>query len=454
MQKLEMPFSEEEIHIALKTMHPFKAPGPDGFQAFFFQRFWPIVKEKVCKMALHVLRGNPLPEGLNETFLTLIPKVPNVELVTQLRPIGLCNVSYKLVTKCVVQRLKNVLPDLISPAQSSFVPGRQITDNVLIMQEVLHSMRQRSGAKGCMAIKIDLEKAYDRLRWTFIHDTLVQMRLPDSIIGIIMNCVTSCSLNILWNGEPTGAFYPTRGIRQGDLLSPYLFVACMEGLSQLIEASCNGGHWKGIPVCKGGPRLSHLMFADDVILFGEASKEHARVIKDCLVKFCQASGQKLSAQKSCIYFSPFTNEANIAEICNTLEIGRTNDLGKYLGVPTINGRVTKATFQEVLNRVDRRLVGWKAKCLSLAGRTTLIQATINAIPAYTMQSSRLPRSVCDELDKKIRRFLWGGSNMERKPHLVSWDVVSKERKEGGLGLRKMRQLNSAFVMKLSWRVES
>ena len=118
---------------------------------------------------------------------------------------------------------------------------------------------------------------------------------------------------------------------------------------------------------------------------------------------------------------------------------------------TINDRVTKANFQDVLTRVDRRLAGWKAKCLSLAGRTTLIQATINAIPTYTMQSFRIPRSVCDELDRKIRRFLWGGTHVEHKPHLVSWDVVTKERKEGGLGLKKMRQLNSAFLMKLSWR---
>ena len=214
------------------------------------------------------------------------------------------------------------------------------------------------------------------------------------------------------------------------------------------------GSGKASQFAKGDPGFHTLCLPMILFFFGEASKEQARVIKDNLVKFCQASGQKLSTQKSRIYFSPFTNEATIAEVCNTLEISRTNDFGKYLGVPTLHGRVTKATFQEVLNRVDRRLAGWKAKCLSLAGRTTLIQATINAIPAYTMQTSRIPRSVCDELDKKIRRFLWGGSHMERKPHLVSWDVVTKEWTEGGLGLRKMRHLNSAYLMKLGWRVES
>ena len=109
-----------------------------------------------------------MPSGLNDTFITVIPKVPNPEKVTQFRPIGLCNVVYKLITKCLVNRLKRALPDLISLIQSSFVPWRQITDNVIVMQEVLHSMRHKTGIKGWMAIKLDLEKAYDRLRWEFI----------------------------------------------------------------------------------------------------------------------------------------------------------------------------------------------------------------------------------------------------------------------------------------------
>ena len=171
-------------------------------------------------MVLPVLSGHPLPSALNDTFITLIPKVPNPETVTQFRPIGLCNVTYKLITKCLVNRLKKVLPDLISPIQSSFVPGRQITDNVIVMQEVLHSMRRKTGGKGWMAIKLDLEKAYDRLRWAFIQDTLVRMHLPGRLVEVIMHCITSCSLNILWNGVPSGAFRPSRGVRQGDRYHP------------------------------------------------------------------------------------------------------------------------------------------------------------------------------------------------------------------------------------------
>jgi len=197
-----------------------------------------------------------------------------------------------------------------------------------------------------------------------------------------------------------------------------------------------------------------MMFADDVILLGEASKDQAQIIKNCLQKFCDASGQKVSKDKSRIYFSPNTNDAVIAEVCNTLEIPQTDDLGRYLGVPTINGRVTKTTFGAVIDRVENRLAGWRAKCLSLAGRVTLVTSTINAIPAYVMQSARLPRSVCDTLDNRIRRFLWGGTSIERKPHLVKWDTLIKEKSKGGLRLRSMRHLNTAFLMKLGWRLKS
>ena len=131
--------------------------------------------------------------------------------------------AYKLITKCLVNRLKYVLPDIISP-MLSFISGRQITDNIIIMQEILHSMRRKSGSKGWMAIKIDLEKAYDRLKWTFIRDTLSKVKLPSNLVEVIMSCITSSSLSIFWNGEPTDYFKPSRGIRQGDLLSPYLFV--------------------------------------------------------------------------------------------------------------------------------------------------------------------------------------------------------------------------------------
>jgi len=156
----------------------------------------------------------------------LIPKIDNPHSVTQLRPIGLCNVALKAISKTLVNRLKPVLAKLVAPTQSNFVRGRQITDNILIVQEMLHTMKRKQGNKGYMAVKIDLEKAYDRIRWPFVRETLLEARLPQKIIDVIMVYVTSVSFGILWHGIPTDKFKPTRGIRQGILRRPiYLFSA-------------------------------------------------------------------------------------------------------------------------------------------------------------------------------------------------------------------------------------
>ena len=250
---LAKSYDAEEVFLALSTMAPFKAPGPHGFQTLFYQKYWALVGRSVCDFVLGVLNGGHFPEGLNDTFLTLIPKVEHPQTVTQFRPIGLCNVAYKLITKVLVQRLKKILPDLISPYQASFIPGRQITDNIVIMQEALHTMRRKKGLHGLMAIKLDLEKAYDKLNRNFIKSTLLDMRLPQLMVEVIMRCITSCSMRVLWNGESTDCFHPSRGIRQGDPLSPYIFVACVERLSQLIEGLVQGGQWRPLRVCKNGP---------------------------------------------------------------------------------------------------------------------------------------------------------------------------------------------------------
>lgn len=313
-------------------------------------------------------------------------------------------------------------------------------------------MRKKQGGNGFMAIKIDFEKAYDRLKCDFIKETLCEMHFPQLMIEVIMECVSSSSLRILWNGEPMNAITPTRGIRQGDPLSPYLFVLCMERLNQVIEEAVLNNLWKPIRASRNGPLLSNLFFADDIMLFSEASPYQAEIICQCLKRFCGASGQKVSLAKSTVYFSNNTPHDARLEVCEKLGMEETADLGMYLGMPTLASRVTRDTFAHLCDKVDRRLAGWKTKHLSLAGRITLAKSTMSSMAYYSMQTAKIPRSLCDELDKKTRRFIWGGTEEKNQFHLLSWETLQKPRDQGGIGIRSSRQANAAFLTKLGWRV--
>ena len=178
-----------------------------------------------------------VPHDLTAIKLILIPKVSNPKTVHQLRPISLCNTLYKLLSKIIVLRLKKFLPDLIHPAQSGFIPGRRATDNYIIAQELIHLIHNKRGKKGLMAAKIDLEKAYDRLEWSFIRFTLQFFNFPQQIIDLIMACLETSSISIMWNGQISKSFNPSRGVRQGDPLSPYLLILCLNHLSLLLDSA-------------------------------------------------------------------------------------------------------------------------------------------------------------------------------------------------------------------------
>ena len=157
------PFDEKEIKNALFQMSPTKYPGSDSFPAHFFQLNWDVCHEELTRVVLGVLNGNEIPTEINGTFIVLIPKVQNPVSLNQFWPISLCNVVYKIISKALANRLKRVLPDIISEEQSTFVPGRIITDNVLAAYECLHFMRtNRSKANAHYAMKLDMTKAYDR----------------------------------------------------------------------------------------------------------------------------------------------------------------------------------------------------------------------------------------------------------------------------------------------------
>lgn len=161
---------------------------------------------------LDLFQSGHIPQEVNKTVVVLIPKTDHPDSFNMYRPISLCTVMYKTITKIVANRLQNLLPEFIGPHQTSFVPGRHINENIIIAQEIIHSMHQKTGRKGFMAIKVDLEKAYDLLSWHFIFETLMELRLPSALIHLIMECLTAPRMSVSWNGDLTDEFLPGRGI--------------------------------------------------------------------------------------------------------------------------------------------------------------------------------------------------------------------------------------------------
>ena len=199
-----------------------------------------------------------MSEYLNRTLITLIPKCSNPKSLSNYRPISLCNTVYKVVTKMIVARIWPMLSNLASPYQTAFVPSHKGVDNVVLVQELIHSMSKKKGRGGLVAIKIDLEKAYDRLEWSFIRDTLSLFKFPSQLISLIMSCVSTSSISVLFNSGALEPFLPLRGIRQGDPLSPYIFILCMEVLGALITEKCDAKLWDLVRASRGGLAFSHL----------------------------------------------------------------------------------------------------------------------------------------------------------------------------------------------------
>jgi hypothetical protein len=281
-EELQKPYTAEEVRKALFMMGANKAPGPDGLIAGFFQFHWEMLGPGITAAVLNFLNGGDLPETINSTTLVLIPKVKVPQEMKQFRPISLCNVIYKICSKVLANRLRVFLDDIIAEEQSAFVPGRLITDNVLVAYECTHYLQRKKGKTGACAIKLDMEKAYDRVEWEYLRSIMIKLGFHESFVSLVMRCVTTVSFSIKINGTLSSAFRPTRGIRQGDPISPYLFLLCAEGHSSLLKVVGPGYLSRGVRVGIHAPWVSHLLFADDCIVFSKASQRDAARLQEIL----------------------------------------------------------------------------------------------------------------------------------------------------------------------------
>ncbi|KAL0427053.1 UNVERIFIED_CONTAM: LINE-1 retrotransposable element O protein, partial [Sesamum latifolium] len=419
---LVQPVTPSEIKHAVFDIDEVKAPGLDGYSSGFFKAAWPVIGEEVTRAILEFLRTGRLLKQVNTTLISLVPKVHNPTVVSEFRSISCCNVLYKIITKVIVQRMRGVLDKLISPSQNAFVPGRSIGDNILLAQELFHGYNQQHLPPRC-ALKLDLRKAYDTVEWDFLSAVLMLFGFPVQFISWIEECVMTPSFSVWMNGSPHDFFRGARGLRQGDPMSPFMFVLVMEVLTLILQQFIDqdGGfsyHWR----C-GEVQLFQFEFADDLLLFSRADTSSIQIFKRGLTVFADLSGLHVNPQKSHLILS-CSDSAHRDILLPILGYQEGHLPLRYLGLPLLASRLTIADCKPILQKIDDRIKGWEGIMLSFAGRVQLIKSVHIALQGGT-----------------------GGGYAK-----VSWQQVCRPVSEGGLGIRDILALNRGLMSRYLWRV--
>eukprot|EP00253_Pinus_taeda_P009219 PITA_09219 len=451
---LTSPATEEEITNIVWSMDPDKAPGPDGFSIHFYRIYWETIKFDLFRMIRGVLKKAKMGGGTKSTFLALIPKETNPRSFDKYRPISLCNSSYKIVAKLLANRIKPLLQNLISPAQGGFVKGRQILDNVIQIQEALHSSYARK--EQGMIIKLDMSNAFDRVNRSFLFRVLEAFGFCQDFINIIKACIDNVWIAPFVNGRPTEFFSATKGLRQGCPLSPFLFILMADSLSRKLSQEQHRGSIPGIRIVQDTPSVNHALFVDDALLLGGASLRMAKAFKSTLQKFCNATGALISERKSAVY-AWNSDQQTIDRIATELGFkGYAEwDKIKYLGLLLTMGSNRNNLWEEVISKFNKKIAAWGGVWLSSGGKLTLIQSVLSALPTFQASLLLAPRQIADQISCLIRNFLWsGGKGNNNRFHLVNWELVKRPIKEGGLQIRDPLQANLAMGCKILWQITS
>lgn len=361
----------EEIHTAVFGISRDSVSGPDGFSALFYQHCWDLIGTDVCEAVWDFFDGHQMPASFTATTIVLIPKVVFPSAWSDFWPISLCNVTNKIISKVLTSRLSTMLPDLLAPSQSGFVRGRLISDNILLAQEMVHEI----GTQGChpnLILKLDMAKAYDRIQWRFLFRVLELRGFPPPLLDMIRRCISLCGFSVLVNGQLSGFFQSTRGLRQGDPLWPTLFVLAADYLSRGLDIL-----FDRFPTMqyntRGGFSVSHLAYADDIMIFTTAYRQGLEHLRNFLEEYCQTSGQLVSAPKSTFIVSSRCPDRMISRIIRTLGYARQFLPVIYLGAPLYKGNIRGSLFLPLLDRINARISGWARTSLSFGGSISFDQ---------------------------------------------------------------------------------
>ncbi len=358
----------------------------------FFQKCWRVIEGDLLGFFDEFFEKGTFAYSLNATFVTLITKKQNAFKIRDFWPISLIGSVYKILAKVLANHLRRVLDALISESQNAFVGGRQTLDLVLIANECLDS-QVKCHIPGVVC-KLDIEKAYDHVNWGCLLYLMDRMGFGSKWTVWIRTCISTVRFSIMVNGSPSSFFGSSRGIRQGDRLSPLLFLLIMEVLSRMLRRTKEAGLIKGFKAGNSAEEdlsVSYLLFADDTIVFCDADPEqllHLRMVLSC---FEAVTGLGVNMAKSeLVLVGHVLNLSLLADIlcCRIGSLPMS-----YLGLPLGASFKASSVWNPILEKVERRLAGWKKLYLSKGERLTLLKSTLSSLPTYHLSLFKVPKHV-------------------------------------------------------------
>jgi len=436
-EQLEKEIGEEEVWNIIKDSPKNKSPGTDGFTNEFYQTFWPQLKKYMINAFNAALERGELSVSQKRGVITLIPKPQkDLDLLKNWRPITLLNQDYKYLAKVLANRCKKLMPDIISPDQTGFVPGRYIGCNIQRIQSLIDRCEEEN-IDGIL-LNIDFEKAFDSIDWNFILKALRHFNFPEKFLKWIKSFYTNIETSIVNNGHMSNFFQPQRGVRQGCPLSPYLFVIAAEILSLYIKQNID---IRGI---KTSPTEDYTVsqFADDTSIALHCSKPNILNTLDALEKFSITSGLKINVDKSEILLLGGTSGLNIP---NRLK-GLVKEEVKILGIKIQKDRklTTETNYREVLEKMKSSIECWSRRSMSLAGKICIIKTMITSKLMYCVNNLASPD---EKYWKEVEEILYNFVN-NGKPDKIKRETLIAPYEEGGYRMLDIRCQNKA--MKLSW----
>lgn len=447
LSNLDDPFTEEEILAAINDIPHDKAPGPDGFTGLFYKTCWPIIRQDIiCAInSIYNLRCRDF-NLLNKANIVLIPKKDGPEGIADYRPISLIHGFAKLVSKLLAARLAPHLNQLISPCQSAFIKGRSIHDNFMYVRNLARRLHRNKTPT--LFLKLDISKAFDSVRWDYLLTLLQKRGFPPKWCSWLAATLASSTSRVLLNGCPLDPIAHRRGLRQGDPLSPLLFILAIDPLHSLLAEATDRGLLS--KVSNRNVRFRASMYADDAAIFLKPTTKDVRNMQQLLLFFGDATGLCTNLQKTSV--TPIAcNNIDIETILGGLPVKRVGFPIKYLGLPLTVKRLKRIHFQPLVDKAAGRLSAWNGRNLNLAGRTCLVKAVLSSQPVFLLTALKPPDEVIEDLDKLRRRFLWAGHGaLTGGKCKVNWTRSCLPKENGGLGILDLRRFARALRLRWLW----